>query len=88
MLNTVSITDLKQNTAGVIAKVKSTGRPVVVIQRSEPAAVLVEPDHYELLEQALEDIEDLRDIEARKNEVGTPFEDYFNKRFKKLTDKK
>lgn len=82
MINTVSITDLKQNTADVVKRVK-TGEPLVVMQRSEPAAVLVDPDYYELLEEALEDLEDLRDIELRKNEPTVSMDKYLEKRFGK-----
>lgn len=81
MIHTVSITDLKQNTATVINKVKNLGKPVVIMQRSQAAAVLVDPQHYSVLEAALEDLEDLRDIELRKNEPGISFEDYYKKRF-------
>lgn len=83
MINTVSITDLKQNTADVVKKVKSSGEPILVMQRSEPAAVLVDPEYYEVLEEALEDLEDLRDIELRKNEPKIPFDEYLKKRFGK-----
>lgn len=83
MINTVSITDLKQNTADVVKKMKSSGQPVVVLQRSEPAAVLVDPDYYEILEAALEDLEDLRDIELRKNEPTVSMDEYLKKRFGK-----
>ncbi|TSC87824.1 MAG: Uncharacterized protein G01um10145_961 [Microgenomates group bacterium Gr01-1014_5] len=79
MLNTVSITNLKQNTADVIEKVKKGGAPILVIQRSEPAAVLVDPEYYETLVEALEDIEDIRDIELRKNEPTIPFEEVAKK---------
>lgn len=83
MLNTVSITNLKQNTSDVVKRVRISGKPVVVMQRSEPAAVLVDPDYYEILEQALEDLKDLQAIEDRKNEPSVPFEEYFKKRFGK-----
>lgn len=83
MINTVSITDLKQNTAGVVKKMKLSGKPVIVLQRSEPAAVLLDPDYYEILEQALEDYEDLRDIELRKNEPTVSMDAYLKKRFGK-----
>ena len=79
MINTVSITDLKQNTADVVKKVRASGGSVVVMQRSEPAAVLVDPDYYEMLERALEDFEDLRDIELRKNEPTIPMEEVMKK---------
>jgi len=68
MINTVSVTDLKQNIAGVIKKVQTNGKPMVIIQRSRPAAVLVDPKYYEVLEKALEDKIDLQAIVDRKNE--------------------
>lgn len=72
MINTISITELKQNVAGVIKNLKDKGEPVLVLQRSEPAAILVDPDYYESLEQALEDLNDLRVIRERKNEPSIP----------------
>lgn len=79
MINTVSITNLKQNTADVIERVKTDGSPILVIQHSEPAAVLVNPDEYEALIVALEDAEDIRDLELRKNEPTVPFEEVAKK---------
>lgn len=73
MLDTVSITELKQNTAGVVKKLKSSGEPIMIIQRSEPAAVLIELDSYKMLE-ALEDAADIRAIRERKNEPRIPYE--------------
>lgn len=87
MINTVSISDLKQNTASVIKMVKGVGKSIVVLQRSKPAAVLVDPDFYQLLEEALEDMADLKAIEERKNEPTIPFDEYFIKRFNKSTKK-
>lgn len=83
MINTISITDLKQKAASVITRMRSSGVPLIVMKRSEPAAVLIDPDYYRALEEALEDLEDLRAIEERKNEPGVAFEKYFKKRFKK-----
>lgn len=74
MINTVSITELKQNAAGVIKALRDKKESVLILQRSEAAAVLVDPDYYELLEQALEDLDDLRVIRERKNEPRIPYE--------------
>lgn len=68
MINTVSVTDLKQNIAGVIKKIQTNGKPMVIIQRSQPAAVLVDPKYFEVLEEALEDKMDLLAIADRKKE--------------------
>jgi prevent-host-death family protein len=78
MLNTVSITELKQNTAGVVGRVKGK-KLIVVLQRSKPAAVLIDPAYLEKLEQELEDAEDLLAIEERKNEPGVPLEEVAKK---------
>lgn len=83
MINTISITDLKQNTSKVIKKVNSEGKSVIILQRSKATAVLVDPKYYETLEQALEDMIDLKAIEERKNEPTVSFDDYFTKRFGK-----
>lgn len=74
MINTVSITDLKQNTAQILKGVKTSGKPTLVLQRSQIAAVLVDSEYFNLLEKALEDIADIQAIEERKNEPLIPFE--------------
>lgn len=74
MINTVSITDLKQNTASVIKRVREEGESVVVIQHSEVAAILVEPEYYQILEKAMEDKMDIQSIEERKNEPRVSFD--------------
>jgi prevent-host-death family protein len=79
MIKTASITDLKQNTAQIIKKLQKDGGSVVILQRSQPAAILVDPDHYAALEEALETAEDLRAIEERKNEPTIPFEEVAKK---------
>ena len=88
MINTVSITDLKQNTADVVKKVRISGKPIIVMQRSEPAAILVDPDHYQILEKALEDLEDLRDIELRKNDPTVPMDEVMEKLASRVSSKK
>lgn len=74
MINTVSITDLKQNTSKIIGKVREEGKSLVILQRSKAAAVLVNPDYYDILEEALENAVDLKTIEERKKESKVPFE--------------
>ena len=88
MINTVSITDLKQNTSKVIGKVRNEGKSVVILQRSKAAAVLVDPDYYDILEEALEDLIDLKSIEERKNDKTVAFDEYLVKRFGKNAKKK
>lgn len=79
MISTVSITQLKQNITSVIKRVRTEGRPVVVLQRSEPAAVLLDPDYYKTLEETLEDFEDLKAIQERMDEPRIPIEKIIKK---------
>lgn len=83
MISTTSITSLKQNTAQIIKKLQKEGTSVVILQRSQAAAVLVDPDYYKALEEAMENAIDLKAIEDRKNEPTVPFDKYFIKRFGK-----
>lgn len=75
MINTVSITDLKQNTSSVVKKLKKDGKSVIVLQRSKIAAVLVDPNYFSILEESLEDLIDLKAIEQRKKEKRVPIEE-------------
>lgn len=75
MINTVSITDLKQNTSNVVKKLKRDGKSVVVLQRSKIAAILVDPNYFSILEASLEDLIDLKAIEQRKKEKRLSFDD-------------
>jgi len=72
MNDTISITDLKQNTAGVIARVKGSPDPILVLQRSEVAAVLVDPVRYREMEALIERLEDMEDIQAIKDRKNDP----------------
>lgn len=79
MISTASITDLKQNTAQIIKRLQKEEKSVVILQRSQAAAVLVDPDYYAILEEALETANDLKAIEERKNEQTVPFEEVAKK---------
>jgi prevent-host-death family protein len=74
MLNTVSITDLKQNTSKIVGEVKSSGQDVTVMQRSRPTVTLIDAQKYQDLIRRLEDFEDIRSIEESKNEPHIPWE--------------
>lgn len=79
MINTASITDLKQNTASIIKKLQEEGKSVVILQRSQAAAVLVDPNYFAILEEALETSIDLKAIEERKNEQTVSLEEIARK---------
>lgn len=75
MINTISITDLKQNTSDVVKKLKKDGKSVVVLQRSKIAAILVDPNYFSILEESLEDLIDLKAIDDRKKEKRVSIEE-------------
>jgi prevent-host-death family protein len=79
MINSISITDLKQNTSKIINRVNLDEKSLVILQRSKAAAVLVDPEYYKVLEKALEDIIDLQAIEERKNEQTSSLEEVTRK---------
>lgn len=79
MITTISITDLKQDTARVIKRVTSEGKPVIVMQRSKVAAVLLDPEYFQSLELALENAQDVQAIKDREHEATISFEDVAKK---------
>jgi antitoxin StbD len=62
---TVSVTELKRNFAGVLATVKDT--PVAVLNHNKPEAYLLSAKHYASVLAALEDMEDRRLVEERRD---------------------
>ena len=64
MNKTISITELKTNTAKVLEEVKVSGTTISVVQRSRLAAVILEPALYDQLLTALEDLEDIRTLQS------------------------
>lgn len=43
----VAITDLRQDAAAVVARVRAAGEPVVITQRGRAAAILLSVEQYE-----------------------------------------
>lgn len=60
------VTEFRANSAALIEQVRRTGRPLVLTQRGQTAAVLLDPERYEAL---LEELEMLRDIERAETEL-------------------
>ena len=50
MANIIPITDLRQDAAGVLKRVKGTNEPVIITQRGRAAAVMMSTDAYEKAE--------------------------------------
>ena len=79
MINTISITDLKQNASSVLKKLNSEGKSIMVLQRSKATAILVDPEYFSFLERALEDLEDIKAIKKRHNEATVSFSEVTKK---------
>jgi len=60
MLKQVTITELQRNAAKVINDLEDG--PVIVSQRGRPAAIIVNPETFEQIEQSLEEAETNRVI--------------------------
>lgn len=81
--NTLSISQLRQNTAEAINSVVTSKQPTVIFQRSKPKAVLVDYDYYNTLEESVLDFLDAKEAEKAKSEEKIPFEAYLKKRWGK-----
>lgn len=79
--NTLSISQLRQNTAEAINSVVASKQPTVIFQRSKPKAVLVDYDYYNTLEDSVLDFLDAREAEKAKTEAKIPFTQYLQKRW-------
>ena len=79
----LSISELRQNTAKVIDAVIKLQTPTVIMQRSQPKAVLVDIDYFNTLEEAVLDLSDSKEAEKAKNEEKIPFDKYLRKRWGK-----
>lgn len=77
-MNTITLQDIK--TRG--SKAISDDRPTWLIVNSKPKSVLVPPAMYETLVEALEDLEDIVDIEKRRGEKTLGWDEVFPKKKK------
>jgi prevent-host-death family protein len=62
------VSDFRANAAGMIEQVKTSGRPLVLTQRGESAAVLLDVAVYQEL---IEEIELLSDVRTAMKQVET-----------------
>ncbi len=67
-IQTESVSGLRNNYEKVLKQLSSG--PVLLLQRSKLAAVLVAPDTWNALMRELEDLRDLVDIQQAKLELG------------------
>ena len=80
--NTLSVSTLRQNTAEVLRKIDQTEEPLYIFRRSEPAAVLLDIDHFNFLEGVLEDFldsQELLSVSEKEIKKATPWKDFKKK---------
>ena len=75
-MKTITLQALKTRGANAIPD----GQVVYLIVNSKTKSVLVPPEEYEALLAALEELEDITAIEARKREGTVSFDKTFSKR--------
>jgi prevent-host-death family protein len=80
-MNTISISELRQNTAKIIKNLGKDNAPVTIMQRSKPQAVLVNSKYFQNLEEAVMDLQDALEAEKAKSEDTLPLEDYISSRW-------
>ena len=76
----ISISDLRQNATAAVNAVIGTQIPTIIMQRSQPRAVLVDVDYYQALEDAVLDLTDSQEAERAKKEPRILFSTYLKKR--------
>ena len=83
-MNTVSVTDLRQDATNILNSVVATQMPTYVIQNSQARVVILDAVYYANLQETLEDFMDGLDTQKALKEPGAvPFEKYMAKRLGK-----
>lgn len=78
---TLPISQLRQHAAAIIADVVAKQQPMVIVQRSQPTAVLVDVSYFQALEDAVLDATDAAEAEKAKKEKRAPLVNYLKKRW-------
>lgn len=78
---TITISQLRQNVADAINTVIASQQPMVILQRSNPTAVLVDARYFQALEDAVLDATDAREADKAKTENRVSFQTYIEKRW-------
>ena len=83
-MNTISITDLRQDATRVLRQVEASQEPTYVFQNANIKAVILDAKYYEALQEALEDFMDgLEAREALKEPGRITLDAYARKRWGK-----
>jgi len=77
----VPISKLRQNTADIISQVVNSGLSAVIMQRSQPKAVIADYEYFNSLEEAVIDFMDAAEAEKAKKEPTVSLKAYTKKRW-------
>lgn len=78
---TLSISQLKQNTAKAVDHVIKKGQPLTILSRSVPKAILADIDYFNALEEAVLNLTDSQEAEKAKKEPRDSLNSYIEKRW-------
>ena len=73
---TVSVSDLRRDTARLLQRADESDEPVYITQHGRPKAVLLGYQVYERLMAQLEDLADLDSLHERAGEPVRPFTEF------------
>ncbi|OGK32920.1 hypothetical protein A3F58_04010 [Candidatus Roizmanbacteria bacterium RIFCSPHIGHO2_12_FULL_37_9b] len=82
---TISVSQLRQNATQAINEAVVNQKPTIILQRSQPKAVLVDIEYFQALEEAVFDLTDAKEAEKAKKEKRSPLDSYLKKRWGKTT---
>ncbi len=80
-MQTITISQLRQNAADAINSVIAAQQPTIILQRSRPTAILVDIAYFQALEEAVLDATDTQEAQSAKAEKRTSFHGYIKKRW-------
>lgn len=81
--NTLSVSELRTKTAKILEQVDGAEEPLYVFRRSEPAAVVLDIDYYNLLERSREDFldaQELLSVSEKEVKKATSWKEFKKKR--------
>lgn len=83
-MNTVSVTDLRQDATNILNSVVSSQEPTYIIQNSQARAVILDAGYFDNLQEVLEDFMDGLDVDRSLKESGAiSLDKYMAKRWGK-----